>query len=345
MWMSMWTCGPPTPIRSLKSNPKSATQPHGFVESGFDGDSTEECVMQFLAQKTVIYVTHQLEFLDASDLVLVIKDGSIVQLGIYEDLIADPYGELVRQRAANRQSLCQVTPHEDNILFTCGTNPINQTYHTEDKWANLILSNNKEEVTETGRLAECSGKFIQPLCLQHIKDLLYLLFFSVNGSSIFFLGRDVLLATIAIETAQRLFLGMINSVFQAPVLFFYSTPSSQVRNRVVQQALHVLTNILSPKLENDYAHILEVFMENRGILVLFENLCFDFVGDLDVIDSCPTVVCRILIGLSGDKRIVDSLNSLEGKHQFELAQAADVLIATITTSGRANTSDTIDASG
>ncbi|KAF9614364.1 hypothetical protein IFM89_018239 [Coptis chinensis] len=55
----------------------------------------EEYVMQFLAQKTVIYVTHQLEFLDASDLILVIKDGSIVQSGIYEDLIAYPYGELV----------------------------------------------------------------------------------------------------------------------------------------------------------------------------------------------------------------------------------------------------------
>lgn len=51
-------------------------------------------------------------------------------------------------------------------------------------------------------------------------------------SSIFILGRAVLLATIAIETAQHLFLGMIKSVFRAPLLFFDSTPSSRILNRV-----------------------------------------------------------------------------------------------------------------
>ncbi|KAF9601998.1 hypothetical protein IFM89_024544 [Coptis chinensis] len=131
------------------------------------------------------------------------------------------------------------------------------------------------------------------------------------------------------------------STLYTDITIFFAYPRSEAplwtgfgnlaedKKELSRQALHVLTNILSPKMENDYGHILEVFLENRGILVLFEILCFDFVGDLDVIDSCPTVVCRILIGLSGDKRIADSLNSLE----------------TITTSGRANTSDTIDASG
>ncbi|KAM7485664.1 hypothetical protein LguiA_001673 [Lonicera macranthoides] len=50
-------------------------------------------------------------------------------------------------------------------------------------------------------------------------------------SSIFIMGRAVLLSTIANETAQRLFLGMITSIFQAPISFFDSTPSSRILNR------------------------------------------------------------------------------------------------------------------
>lgn len=34
-------------------------------------DIMQKCLMQLLHNKTVVYVTHQLEFLDASDLVLV----------------------------------------------------------------------------------------------------------------------------------------------------------------------------------------------------------------------------------------------------------------------------------
>jgi hypothetical protein len=41
-----------------------------------------------------------------------------------------------------------------------------------------------------------------------------------GGSSIFILGRTVLMATVAVETAQHLFHGMITSVFRAPVSFF-----------------------------------------------------------------------------------------------------------------------------
>ena len=53
-----------------------------------------------------------------------------------------------------------------------------------------------------------------------------------GGSSIFVLGRAVLLSTIAVETAQRLFCGMITSVFRAPIFFFDSTPSSRILSRV-----------------------------------------------------------------------------------------------------------------
>ncbi|TYG96136.1 hypothetical protein ES288_A11G323500v1 [Gossypium darwinii] len=46
-----------------------------------------EVLLKNLRSKTVIYVTHQVEFLPAADLILVMKDGRIVQAGKYNDIL------------------------------------------------------------------------------------------------------------------------------------------------------------------------------------------------------------------------------------------------------------------
>ncbi|PIN10945.1 Multidrug resistance-associated protein/mitoxantrone resistance protein, ABC superfamily [Handroanthus impetiginosus] len=46
-----------------------------------------ECILGLLDSKTVIYVTHQVEFLPAADLILVMKDGKIKQVGKYNDIL------------------------------------------------------------------------------------------------------------------------------------------------------------------------------------------------------------------------------------------------------------------
>ncbi|KAH6768082.1 multidrug resistance-associated protein 3 [Perilla frutescens var. frutescens] len=54
------------------------------------GDQTViglECIMGILNSKTVIYVTHQVEFLPAADLILVMKGGRIKQAGKYYDIL------------------------------------------------------------------------------------------------------------------------------------------------------------------------------------------------------------------------------------------------------------------
>ncbi|KAJ6988880.1 hypothetical protein NC653_021705 [Populus alba x Populus x berolinensis] len=54
-----------------------------------------------------------------------------------------------------------------------------------------------------------------------------------GGSSIFILGRAVLLATIAVEPAQRLFYGMISSIFRATSLSLKLHLSSRILCRFV----------------------------------------------------------------------------------------------------------------
>ena len=52
------------------------------------------------------------------------------------------------------------------------------------------------------------------------------------GSSWFVFVRAILVATFGLAAAQKLFLNMLRSVFQAPMSFFDSTPAGRILNRV-----------------------------------------------------------------------------------------------------------------
>ncbi|KAL8143005.1 hypothetical protein V2J09_016037 [Rumex salicifolius] len=47
----------------------------------------KEFILAALASKTVIFVTHQVDFLPAADLIMVLREGQIVQAGKYDDLL------------------------------------------------------------------------------------------------------------------------------------------------------------------------------------------------------------------------------------------------------------------
>ncbi|XLR07681.1 hypothetical protein S83_035619 [Arachis hypogaea] len=154
----------------------------------------KKCLMQLLFEKTVVYATHQLEFLEAADLILVMKDGKIVESG--------------RGSLFPVILLCQ-------ILF-----------QVMQMGSNYWISWAAEQ---TGRVTK--GMLMGTFVLLS------------GGSSIFILGRTVLMAVVAIETAQRLFHGMITSVFRAPVSFFDTTPSSRILSRSSTDQSTIDTNI------------------------------------------------------------------------------------------------------
>ncbi|KAH9603708.1 hypothetical protein KSS87_007459, partial [Heliosperma pusillum] len=230
----------------------------------------KKCLMEMLSDKTVVYVTHQLEFLDASDLVLVMKDGRIIQSGKYEDLIRDASGELVSQMAAHKKSLEQVHSNDGGNNLTKKSVPgvpislIEETFPCLIQYDSVQKSN--EEETLRGRvnwhvysdfvLAAYKGALVPVIILCQIlfqglqmcssywiawateiegrvsnKQLIgYFLLFS-GGSCVFILGRTVFLSTIAIKTAHSMFHDMVSSVFSAPISFFDFTPSSRILTR------------------------------------------------------------------------------------------------------------------
>ncbi|KAG6512912.1 hypothetical protein ZIOFF_031051 [Zingiber officinale] len=238
----------------------------------------KECLMRLLSSKTVIYVTHQLEFLAAADLILVLRDGKVVQSGKYQELMEETDGELVQQMAAHNESLSQVRPSDENGLSVSVSHKLKkkkkkqqqqlrEVKHYADSGISELIERSQEEEREFGRVkwhvyrtfvtSAYRGALVPLLLLCQVlfqalqmgsnywiawateKDgrvsretMLGGFVILSAGSSVFVLGRAVLLATIAIETAQRLFLGMITNIVRAPMSFFDATPSSRILNRV-----------------------------------------------------------------------------------------------------------------
>lgn len=78
--------------------------PFSAVDAHTGSHLFNECILGLLDSKTVVYVTHQVEFLPAADLILVMKDGRITQSGRYNDILesGSDFMELV---GAHREAL------------------------------------------------------------------------------------------------------------------------------------------------------------------------------------------------------------------------------------------------
>ncbi|WRX15414.1 ABC transporter-like [Theobroma cacao] len=244
----------------------TSTGAHLFKASNFH----PRCLRGLLSLKTVVYATHQLELLAAADIVIVLREGRIVQIGTCRELIADPSGELALLMAAHEESLDQVNPspqpfHSSELELGNQTedtsipdkNPVNN-FQPEER--------SLEEKMETGRVswnvyssfitAAYKGAFVPIILLSHV--LFQMLQIESNywmawateeegrvsrgrmmgmfalisfGSSVFISARAVLLSAMTLKTAQQLFVGMITSIFHAPMSFFDITPSSRMLDR------------------------------------------------------------------------------------------------------------------
>ncbi|KAL9238614.1 hypothetical protein vseg_013010 [Gypsophila vaccaria] len=87
--------------------------PFSAVDAHTGSHLFKECILGILRSKTVIYVTHQIEFLPAADQILVMNDGRILQAGKYDDILSagTDFIELV---GAHEQALSSLDPLESS---------------------------------------------------------------------------------------------------------------------------------------------------------------------------------------------------------------------------------------
>ncbi|XP_062103749.1 ABC transporter C family member 9-like [Humulus lupulus] len=66
--------------------------PFSAVDAQTGSQLFHDCLMGILREKTILFVTHQVEFLPAADLILVMNNGKITQVGTFEKLLQENVG-------------------------------------------------------------------------------------------------------------------------------------------------------------------------------------------------------------------------------------------------------------
>ncbi|XP_074263121.1 putative ABC transporter C family member 15 [Silene latifolia] len=129
--------------------------PFSAVDAHTGTQLFQECLMGVLRDKTILYVTHQVEFLPAADHILVMQNGRITQAGNFNELLEQNIGFEVLVGAHN-QAL-------ESILAVEGSqSTLSQNqYHSETKPSSEQIQRKDSVEDNLEEIKEKQGKLIQ----------------------------------------------------------------------------------------------------------------------------------------------------------------------------------------
>ncbi|KAJ4782163.1 ABC transporter C family member 8 [Rhynchospora pubera] len=258
----------------LLDDPFSAVDAHTAATLFYD------CVMGALGKKTVILVTHQVEFLAEVDIIFVMEDGQITQQGTYSELLGDgtTFEKLVN---AHRSSITVLEGSNQANIVSAKQEPNDHGDHrhqhtTEQHSQGEITAATKTTKNALTRLTEDEEKEIGDLGWKPYKDyllvskgnslLLFLILAQVlfaamqsmstywlaivvqlshissgvvvgvyaalsTSSCVFAYFRSYFAARLGLNASKAFFEGFMDSVFEAPMVFFDSTPVGRILTR------------------------------------------------------------------------------------------------------------------
>ncbi|CAN1230685.1 ABC transporter C family member 3 [Linum grandiflorum] len=92
--------------------------PFSAVDAHTGSHLFKEVLLGHLGSKTVVYVTHQVEFLPVADIILVMKDGRITQAGKYSDILnsGSDFMELVCAHKAGLSAISKASESENETV-------------------------------------------------------------------------------------------------------------------------------------------------------------------------------------------------------------------------------------
>ncbi|RLN43310.1 hypothetical protein C2845_PM01G11420 [Panicum miliaceum] len=132
--------------------------PFSAVDAHTGSHLFKECLLGDLASKTVVYVTHQIEFLPSADLILVMKDGRIAQAGKYDEILGseEEFMELVGAHKDALTTLDAINAmNRGNMSSSCsGTAKLKLS-------RSLSSSEKKDKANEDEGNAPQSGQLVQ----------------------------------------------------------------------------------------------------------------------------------------------------------------------------------------
>ncbi|MFS7976121.1 putative ABC-type xenobiotic transporter [Helianthus anomalus] len=231
----------------------------------------KECVRGILKDKTILLVTHQVDFLHDVDLILVMRDGMIVQSGKYDDLIQSglDFKALVTAHESSMQLVNAEPTKPQPITKSNSINPkpvLRPQSSSKTGTSKLI----EDEERETGRVSRHIYKVYATEAFGWSGAVLVLLLSVMWQSAqmagdywlayetsedraasfdpkvfmgvyaiiagvafVVILGRTYFTMFFGLVTAQKFFKQILHSILHAPMSFFDTTPSGRVLNRVM----------------------------------------------------------------------------------------------------------------
>ncbi|KAJ6674421.1 ATP-BINDING CASSETTE SUB-FAMILY C [Salix viminalis] len=134
--------------------------PFSAVDAHTGTQLFQECLMGILKDKTVIYVTHQVEFLPAADIILVMRNGRIEQAGTFSELLKQNVGfeALV---GAHSEALESVLAVENSRRTSQDPEPDDESNTESTSKSNSSLSQYDSDHDLSVEISEKGGKFVQ----------------------------------------------------------------------------------------------------------------------------------------------------------------------------------------
>ncbi|RDX70027.1 ABC transporter C family member 10, partial [Mucuna pruriens] len=240
--------------------------PFSAVDAHTATNLFNEYILEGLAGKTVLLVTHQVDFLPAFDSILLMSDGKILQAAHYHQLLtsSNDFRDLVNahKETAGSDQLADVTSaqrhsNSDREISQCFIEqfkPLNgdQLIKQEERERGDIglkpyfqyLSQNRSYIY----FSVASLSFLMFVICQILQNswmaanvdnpqvstlqLIVVYMLIGAGSIVFMLIRSLLAVAFGLQSSKYLFSQLVNSLFRAPMSFYDSTPLGRILSRV-----------------------------------------------------------------------------------------------------------------
>ncbi|VAH20552.1 unnamed protein product [Triticum turgidum subsp. durum] len=113
----------------------------------------KECLLGFLASKTVVYVTHHVEFLPSADVIMVLKDGKIIQAGDYTEILnsGKEFTELIVSHKDALSTMDMLELPSSNYESSCHLHGNGSALPIADEQTH---DNNQEVLVQNGQLVQ-----------------------------------------------------------------------------------------------------------------------------------------------------------------------------------------------
>ncbi|KAL2322779.1 hypothetical protein Fmac_027158 [Flemingia macrophylla] len=134
--------------------------PFSAVDAHTGSHLFKECLLGLLKSKTVIYITHQVEFLPDADLILVLRDGRITQSGKYNEILktGTDFMELV---GAHKAALSSIKSLERRPTFKTSSTSKEETNSISDSELELNVENIYDQNDKSDDTVEPHGQLVQ----------------------------------------------------------------------------------------------------------------------------------------------------------------------------------------